>query len=259
MLSKAIPNSFHKQPKPFKDSLLAKVLGTSAFIAVGVFIFSICYYTLILEPSPQTELFDCRGGSCVDVYFKMSGCRWPDVYDGTLSLTQPSYSHGDAKYASAGETGITSWPKLGTGRRRALYIRNGNSNNNADPADSDASGASTSKCESKDGATYFIIAGQNNGAANALENILVRIEHSKLDVFSVLNLSWTSATLAWTLSMTGLSLLLSCLGERYLNPTAKSPSVMEDQLNPTAKSPGVMEDQLTELEIDQLTEMEITE
>jgi len=246
MLSKALPNSFRKQPNAlYKDSLLGKGLGTSAFISVGVFIFSICYYTLMLEPSPQTELFDCRGGSCVDVYFKMTGCKWPDVYNGEFSLTQPLWRRGDAKYASEFETGIEDWPQIRT---------NAKSNNNADPEDSDASGASTSKCEPKDGASYFIIAGQNNGAADALENILVRIESSKLDVFSVLNLSWTSATLAWTLSMTGFALLLFCLGDRYLNPTtAKSPSVMEDQLTELEK------DQLTELEKDQLLEMEITE
>lgn len=243
MLSKALPNSFRKQPKPlYKESLLGKVLWTSALISVGVFIFSICYYTLMLEPSPKTEMFDCRGGSCVDLYFKMSGCTWPDVYNGAFSMKQPSSSHGDAKYASKGETGIPDWPD--TGRRRVL--QNANSNNNADPADSDASGASTSKCEPKDGASYFIIAGQHNRAANALENILVRIEYARFDVFSVLNLSWTSATLAWTLSMTGFSMLLPCLSDRYLNPTAKSPTI-------------VVEEQLTELEKEQLTEMEIME
>merc|ERR1712080_210679 len=101
----------------------------------------------------------------------------------------------------------------------------GDSSSNQNGGDSNQNGGDSSSkpCEPKDGASYFIIAGQHSGAPNALENILVRLKYARTDPFSVLNLSWTTATLAWTFSMTGFSLVLPYLGDKYMNPEAITP------------------------------------
>jgi len=229
MLRNAAPPMFRKKTKPlYKDSLLATVIGLSGTIALGVFIIAICYYAIMLEPSPETTMFDCGGNSCLDLYHHLTGCKFPDVYNGQFKLMQPSWKEGDAAFASAGEVGIpdssaapgvstsstttSAAPSSTTSVRRFLEATDAAS---CIPKDSSAGRPSS----------YFIIAGQHSGAENSLENILVRLKYSRTDPFSVLNLSWTTATLAWTFSMTGFSLLLPYIaGDKFLNPEAMSPA-----------------------------------
>jgi len=268
MLKNVAPPSFRKKTKPlYKDSLLGTVIGLSGLISLGVFIIAICYYAFMLEPNPETTMFDCGGHSCLDLYYKLSGCRFPDVYNGAFQLKQPSWANGDAKYASPGEVGIPDTSASPLNRRfleasegenqdggdssnqdggdssnqdggdsssnqnggDSSNQNGGDSSSNQNGGDSNQNGGDSSSnqgaspCEPKDGASYFIIAGQHSGAPNALENILVRLKYARTDPFSVLNLSWTTATLAWTFSMTGFSLVLPYLGDKYMNPEAITP------------------------------------
>jgi len=234
MLRNAVPPMFRKKTKPlYKDSLLGTVIGLSGTIALGVFIIAICYYAIMLEPSPETTMFDCGGNSCLDLYYHLSGCKFPDVYNGQFKLMQPSWEEGDALFASAGEVGIPD-------SSAAPGVSTSSTTTSAAPSSTtsvrrflEATEDPAASCIPKDSSagrpsSYFIIAGQHSGAENSLENILVRLKYARTDPFSVLNLSWTTATLAWTFMMTGFSLVLPYLGDRFMNPEALSPSVPKE-------------------------------
>jgi len=225
-MKSAIPDMFRKKTKPlYKDSLLGTVIGISGLIAVGVFIIAVCYYALMLEPSPETTMFDCGGNSCLDLYYHLSGCKFPDVYNGAFRLKQPSWEEGDAKYASAGEIGIfDSSANPGVSTTATASSSTTSSTTTTSPSVRRFLNDPAANCQPKDGGSYFIIAGQHSGAENSLENILVRLKYTRTDPFSVLNLSWTTATLAWTFCMTGFSLVLPYLGKNYLNPEAVTPA-----------------------------------
>jgi len=229
-MKSAVPDMFRKKTKPlYKDSLLGTVIGISGLIAVGVFIIAVCYYALILEPSPETTMFDCGGNSCLDLYYHLSGCKFPDVYNGAFKLIQPSWEEGDAKYASAGEIGIfDSSANPGVSTTATASSSTTSSTTTTSPSVRRFLNDPAANCQPKDGGSYFIIAGQHSGAENSLENILVRLKYARTDPFSVLNLSWTTATLAWTFMMTGFSLVLPYLGDRFMNPEALSPSVPKE-------------------------------
>jgi len=225
MLKSAAPPMFRKKTKPlYKDSLLGTVIGISGLISLGVFIIAICYYALMMEPSPETTMYDCGGNSCLDLYYHLSGCKFPDVYNGAFRLLQPSWAEGDAKYASAGEIGITDSSASPGVSTTTTTTAAASSTTTSVRRFLEATEDPAASCQPKDGGSYFIIAGQHSGAENSLENILVRLKYTRTDPFSVLNLSWTTATLAWTFCMTGFSLVLPYLGKNYLNPEAVTPA-----------------------------------
>jgi len=210
MLKSTIPEQYRqKAPLLYKDSVIYRILVLSAVLSLGTFCIALVYYVAILEPSPTTNMYDCGGGTCRDIYELLSGCQWPAFYSGSFQFTtvDDGGNPGDFEGAHIGDAqneegnfdgGYYDAHEPWEGGRRILQEE-----------DSD--------CEPEEG-NYWIIAGQHYGAGNSLENVLVRVTDYDFDLWSVVNLSWNAASMTWTLSSAIFSLLLGLGGDRFLHP-----------------------------------------
>jgi len=216
MLKSTIPEQYRqKAPLLYKDSVIYRILVLSAVLSLGTFCIALVYYVAILEPSPTTNMYDCGGGTCRDIYELLSGCQWPAFYSGSFQFTTVDDGGnpygGDFEGAHVGDAhneennfegnfdgGYYDAHEPWAGGRRILQEE-----------DSD--------CEPEEG-NYWIIAGQHYGAGNSLENVLVRVTDYDFDLWSVVNLSWNAASMTWTLSSAIFSLLLGLGGDRFLHP-----------------------------------------
>jgi len=217
MLKSVVPDHYRqKAPLHYKYSVVYKILVLSALISLGMFCIALVYYVAIVEPSPTTNLFDCHGHSCKDVYKEISGCEWPEFYSGSFSFMtadddtywdESADSHGDYywdEYAASHGDESEDW----FGHRRILQ---------------------EDDCEPQNG-NYWIIAGQHYGAEQSLENVLVQVSGYELDLWSVVNLSWNAASMTWTFSSAIFSLILGLGGDRFVPMKNTDPELKEIEL-----------------------------
>lgn len=224
MITGAAPSGFRQKTKIlYKQSIVMKIMGVSACLALTSFLMAIVYYTVLLEGAAETALYDCGGGTCKDLYKSLTGCAWGDFYADKFKFTTV-----DDNGSSDDSTGGSSDSTGGSGDRRRLAqkIREADDFSVADKEFLENLAVhggmrrvlAESNCEPKDGGNYWVIAGQHYAAGAAIENILVQLKRKGDDLWSVINLSWTAATLTWTLSSVAFSLILPWCGESLLNP-----------------------------------------
>jgi len=248
------PAGFRQKTKIlYKESIIVKIMGTSACLALTAFLMAIIYYTVLLERSAETTLFDCGGGSCRDLYKEKSGCDWGTLYSDSFKFTQHDHDdHNNGVNQDQNQDQNNQdhqnqdqnqdqnnqdhqnqddqnqdHSDENNGRRRLVHKIRGADNFSVADKESLENLAvhggmrrilADDGCEPKDKGNYWVIAGQHYAAGPSIENILVQLKHAGDDMWSIINLSWTAATLTWTLSSVAFSLLLPWCGDSLLHP-----------------------------------------
>jgi len=217
MLRSVIPEQYRqKAPVNYKESVVFKILLMSALLTVGTFCVALVYYLAMMKPSPTTNMYDCGGGTCEDMYEQLSGCKWPTFYSGEFRFTTSRRILQEDHHWEEDNHWQEDGHRPEDDHRPEDGHRPEDDHRQEDDHQWQQDGDSHG-CEPSDG-NYWIIAGQHYGAEESLENVLVRVTGYEFDVWSIVNLSWNAATMTWTVSSVVFSLILGLQGDRYVHP-----------------------------------------